>query len=492
LTGTTNVGVAKRPGSAAWALLVLPAALALLGGASRAGAQNEAAARKPAPAAPAAPAAAKPMPAPVFPPRPRTPVRVATLSNGLHLLCRPNNASEIVSIVCMVRAGLPDEREEQAGLAALTAETLLRGTTNHLGANFNTALARAGGNLKTTPGFDFTEVSAVTSREQFEAALKLVGDVVSRPRLAPEDVNEAREALKRRAETVNQDFTGASYQTLTTLLYPRTPYGRAIDGYPQALDRLTAGDVQRFWKENYVQNRMWVAIVGDVDAEKAIALAQKAFADVPHRQNAVTATPGSEALGRARVEMIQRSGPAAQIMAGFLAPPTTRANYPVYALLDSIVGGGKRARLFANIREKRNMGYELGSFYQPLLFRSHMIAYVVTPQYRKNPRTEQPESVLELVKQALLEQFSNLAVSGPTDQEMARAKAYVVGRYALRQERSRDQAKWLAWNEAMGLGRDFDEVFPSLVQAVTKEQIQQAAKSSLSNYALVMTVPSSN
>ena len=35
----------------------------------------------------------------------------------------------------------------------------------------------------------------------------------------------------------------------------------------QTLDRLGAADVRRFWKDNYVQNRMCVSIVGDVDPE---------------------------------------------------------------------------------------------------------------------------------------------------------------------------------------------------------------------------------
>jgi zinc protease len=449
--------------------LLLSAALgAALVGLSRAAAQE-----------PAGPAAE----------RPRPPVRVGTLSNGLRIFCRTNDASEIVAVVCLVRAGLPDEREEQAGLAALTAEALLKGTTTTTKSSFNKALLKAGGNLRTLPGFDFTEISIVCSREQFEDAIRLLGDVVAHPRFSPEEVQEAREAVKRRSEGIQDDFTGASYQNLTSQLYPTSPYGRAIAGYAHTLDRLTHADVRRFWETTYSQNRMWVAVVGDVDSNKALAVAQKAFVDVPFRPGAVTPRPPVLPLDRDRLELLRRPGPAAQLMAGFLAPGATRQNYPVYALLDGVIGGGKRARLFQNIREKENLGYETGSFYQPLLYQSHLVGYVVTPQYRLNPRTEQPEDVTEMVRNRLLEQYRQLALTGPTDQEMARAKAYVIGRYALRQERTRDQAKWLAWNEAMGLSRDFDQQFPALVQAVTKEQVQQAAKQSLARHALVVTLP---
>jgi len=101
----------------------------------------------------------------------------------------------------------------------------------------------------------------------------------------------------------------------------------------------------------------------------------------------------------------------------------------------------------------------------------------------------QAEGVMEQVKGLLLEQYRQLAVAGPTDQELARARAYVVGRYALRGERVRDQAKWLAWNLSMGLGADFNEYFAARVPAVTKEQIQAAAKRMVNQYALVVTMP---
>lgn len=418
----------------------------------------------------------------------RVPLRLATLSNGLRIMCKTNDSSEMVSVVCQIKAGLPDEREEQAGLAALTAEAILMGTTTHTPHGFSSAVIEAGGDLRTLPGFDLTEVSAVCDKTQFNAALKLVADVVAHPSLTEEQVTEARTALKQRISRFDADFTGASYQSLLGQLYPHTPYGRPINGLPDSLDRLKAADVRKFWQDHYLQNRMAVAVVGDVDSSKALEIAQKAFQSVPWKPS--TAAPAAtEAPGKPKTELLQRPGPAAQLMVGYRTPGVTRENYAVYAVLDAIIGGGKRGRLFSNIREKHSLGYQLGSFYQPLALQSHLVGYVVTPPYRRNPRTEQPESVIDLVKTHLLAQYQDLATTGPTDPELARARNYVIGRYALRQERTRDQAKWLAWNVAMGLGADFDEYFNRRVSTVTKEQVQQAAKSLTGQQALVITLP---
>ncbi|MBM3458307.1 MAG: insulinase family protein [Armatimonadetes bacterium] len=439
-------------------------------------------------------AAAGVAPKPALPAEPepasrRPPIQSAILSNGLRLLCRMNDNSELAAVVCLVRAGLPDEPEILSGLAAVTVESVIRGSTTHPPERFERALLSAGGNLRATPGFDFAELAIVMVKEQFEPALKLIADVVAHPRLAPETIAEVKEDLKRRALSFQDDFTGASYQSLTGQLYPNTAYGRAMNGYAESLDRITPADVRRFWEQHYVQNRMVVAVVGDVDANRALNLAQKAFQDVPFQAPRAEEVPSLSRLPRPRVEFLERPGPLAQVMVGFLAPGAARREFPVYAVLDALLGGGKRGRLFANLREKQSLGYEVGSFYQPLRQQSHLVGYVLTPPFEQVREDQPPRWLIERAKTLLLEQYRQVADPGPTPAELARAKAYVVGRYALRQERTRDQAHWLAWNESMGLGRDFDDLFPRLVQAVTRGEVQAAARRAILEYAVVVTVP---
>src|SRR5262249_12258285 len=181
-----------------------------------------------------------------------------------------------------------------------------------------------------------------------------------------------------------------------------------------------------------------------------------------------------ETLSAPRVRLVQRAGSNLQVMVGFLVPPATPDNYAVMMLLDAILGGGKRARLFSNLRQKYEIGYELGSFYQGLRFQSHIVGYVVTSPVRRNPQTGATEPVTDFAREHLVEQFRDLAEKGPTDHELARAKNYLVGHYALQHERNADQAQRLVWTDAMRLGIDFDQDLAAKISGVTKEQIQQA------------------
>src|SRR5206468_11831684 len=103
------------------------------------------------------------------------------------------------AVVCQVRAGLPDEPEGRPGVAAMTAEALTRGTASHSSREaFNQAVVNAGGDLRAQSGFDFTEVSAVTDRGRWEAAVRLVADVIAHPSFAPETLDDSRTAVQRR------------------------------------------------------------------------------------------------------------------------------------------------------------------------------------------------------------------------------------------------------------------------------------------------------
>jgi predicted Zn-dependent peptidase len=436
-------------------------------------------ARKLASAATESPAAASPE------------VLKSIVPNGLRLLAKPNPSSDIVAIDCLVRVGLREEPEDSAGIAALLGEVAIRGTERHAAAQMAAAVGAVGGTLEVTPGFDFTELTLSTTRDRFPQALKLLAEVLGSASLEPEAIDAAKAVLKRRRAALEDDLTTSSYQEMLLQLYPNAPYGRPLLGYGPSLDQITRKQLEAFYQEHYVQNNMVVSVVGNIDPKAAVEQTRKAFERIPFRPVPAPAPAVTVARGRTRVTMRRRPAPAAQIMFGALAPATTNSTQPVWMVLDAVIGGGKRGRLFANIREKFGIGYVLASFYQPLLDRGHLVAYIVTAPYRQNPQTMAPELALDEVRDRLVDQFRSLSEHGPTDAELQRAKSYVIGNFARRHERNRDQAHWLVWMEAMGMGYEFDRDLPTKIAGVTKEQVQQASKDCLDSYALVVTVPTS-
>jgi zinc protease len=410
-------------------------------------------------------------------------------ANGLRLIVKPNHSSEIVALQCIVRAGVNEEEEAKAGIASLLAETCLRGTKGHPGALLDRAVAAAGGGLTVSSHVDYSEFSLVTARQRFLPALKLLSEIVAEPALTEEGLQSARNTLLQRLSAQEDNFESASYQTLLGELYRSGPYGRPVFGYPSTLQEVTTQDLRRFHERYYVASNLTVALVGDLEPAQAAEAVRKAFGALELRPRPSVSPPPPEVIEQPRVQLVRKEGGNAQVMVAYPLPRTTPQNYPVYRVLDAIVGEGKRSRLFRHLREKHGFGYALGSFYQPLLYQSHLVGFVITAPYQRNPRSGAPEPTVDTARARLLEPFAALAQEGPTEAEVARARNIVIGRHALEQERNSGQAHWLAWSEMMGLGSLSGEEFPRRISAVTKEQVQQAAKEVFRQYALVVTLP---
>jgi predicted Zn-dependent peptidase len=416
-------------------------------------------------------------------------VRRVVEPNGLRLMVKANPSSDIVALHCLVRVGVVEEADEPAGIAALLAESCLRGTRGQQGPLWERAIGAAGGGVAVVSQVDYSEFSLTTSRDRFPAAIKLMAEMVGEPALTEEALKESRAALLRRQEAVEDDFDAASYQTLLGELYRKGPYGRSLFGYPSTIEEVTLQELRRFHQRHYIPANVIVAVVGAVDPAQAAEAARKAFAGMEMRPRPAIAAPAAEVISQARVQLVRKAGENAQIMVGYPVPRTSAQNYPVYRVLNAILGEGKRSRLFQELREKQQHGYALGSFYQPLLHQSHIVGFLLTQPFQRNPRTGAPEPTVDAARTRLLETISTLAESGPTDAEVARARNLVIGRHALEQERNGGQAHWLAWSEMLRLGFLNDQEFASRISGVTKEQVQQAAKDTFKQYALVVTLP---
>src|SRR5262249_12624978 len=135
----------------------------------------------------------------------------SVVPHGLRSLAKPNPASDIVAIACLIRVGLRDEPEESAGIAALVAETAIRGTERHRPDQMAAVIGAVGGTIEVTPGFDFTELSLATTRDRFPQALRLLADVLGSATLEPSSIDDARSALKQRITALDDDLTSSSY-----------------------------------------------------------------------------------------------------------------------------------------------------------------------------------------------------------------------------------------------------------------------------------------
>lgn len=413
------------------------------------------------------------------------------LDNGLTVIVKPESGSGLVSIVAMVKVGASRESIQNAGLGNFVAQLLLASTRLRSAEDLAEVADRVGGNISAQWHPDFTEIRVVTTSTQFDTAMRLVGECLTEANFESKWVEQVRGQLFTNLKKENDDIFQNAYAELRGLLYEDSGYKRPAIGFERTILRATTEDLQKFFSTYYVPNNIVISVVGDVTPERVIQRADGAFAGVRPGKLPKDRGITNETMDQGKFRAMEADIPTAYLMLGWLAPGVNSQDYAAMCVASNALGGGKGSVMFQELRQKRGMGYDLGTMYPQYKYQSHVVAYVITDPFKLSFPSLQPKAVLDEVKSALIDQIELLKTKPLSDKDIQRAKGFTIGRHALGHQHLMDRAFELCWYEAIGAGYETYITFPDLIDKVTAEDIQRVAAKYFNNYAAVVLVPKS-
>ncbi len=310
-------------------------------------------------------------------------------------------------------------------------------------------------------------VSCTCLSEDFEDILALIVDVARNPTF-PEPEIEKRRSDALTVLRQNEDNPGSrAVEGVLELLYTKDhPYGRPSKGTALGVEQVSRADMVGFHARRIRPGALSVAIVGDVPAEHALS---RAFAALdgwhtPPPEPVVLAPP--PASDRRRERVIAMPGkPQTDIAYGFTAVRRLDPRYYAYWMMNNILGQfGLGGRLADNIRERQGMAYYAFSTLDPAPLDAPLLI-----------RAGVDPANVERALAAIDHEVRTLASTGPTATELDESRAYLIGSIPRMLETNQSIAAFLQMCEDYGLGLDFDQRLPRLLNAVTLDQVRAAA-----------------
>jgi zinc protease len=380
------------------------------------------------------------------------------------LLVAERPAVPIVAVRLLTGAGAVFDPPDKAGLANLTGALLTRGTTTRAGPQIDAAIEFVGGSLGAGAHRDGLGVSLAVLKKDLALGLDLMADVVLAPSFPADEfartVAEIQAAIKRSEE--DPGTVGA--RALSRLVFPTHPYGVPVEGTRESVARLTRDDVVRFYLTHVRPDATIVAVVGAVTIDEArrAVLARFGRWTAPAASRA-TVPPASPAPA-ARDETIRRELTQATIMLGRQAIRQTDPDYFALAVANYVLGGGSASRLYHRVRDEAGLAYTVYSSLSPSRYGASLAASAQT-------RTAEVPRVLDLLRQEL----GRMIRERVADQELALAKAYLIGSFPLRLDTSAKVADFLVAVEHAGLGLDYADRYRERIAAVTAADVQRVA-----------------
>jgi len=177
-------------------------------------------------------------------------------------------------------------------------------------------------------------------------------------------------------------------------------------------------------------------------------------------------------------EAVVVPGAQAQILMGALAPSLTDPDHPPLKVLTAILGGGMASRFFSELRDQQALAYTTLAVYPSRVDTSAFVAILGTA----------PENVPK-AEPALTQQLERIRNQAASADEVAVARAYVVGSQAMDRRTNARQAWYLAFYETAGVGYEFLDRYAAAVKNVTPADVQRVANKYLSVVRTVVVQP---
>jgi zinc protease len=405
------------------------------------------------------------------------PVRFVT-ANGMTVLVLEQHALPIVQLHALVKVGSAQDPPAKAGLANLVLSLLDEGTTTRTAEQIAEQIEFVGGALAAKAGEDFTTVSVRTLTKDRKLGFTLLSDVLLHPVFPEKELKRVRSQILGEilSEKDQPDLVAA--KAFNQLVFDGHPYSWPVNGTERSLPGITRTDVQQFYAREYLPNQTILAIVGDLTIDDARTLVAKHFGGWKRGNPPPRSVPIPQPIDKPVVKLIEKDLTQATIMLGHLGISRTNPDFYAVQVMNYILGaGGFSSRLMDSIRDNQGLAYGVGSAFDANLMPG---AFLVSLQTRNETANQAITAVLA--------ELRGMVERPPTDEELADAKAYLMGSFPLRLDTTAKLADVLSQVEFYGLGLDYFSQYPNWIEKVTKEDVMRVAKQYLhpDRYALVV------
>ena len=398
----------------------------------------------------------------MLPERVERDVHVYRTTQGVPVLVLPRPNAPLVNVGVFQRGGTCAEPAGHEGLARITAQSMLKGTATRTAAQIAEAAEALGGSIGVGTALESLSWSMSVPVRHFAAATGLLAEVLQQPRFPDEAVATERALALAESTRVRDDMYRWPMRLAAMAAYGSHPYARSVVGTDASLPQVDVAAIRAFHAAHVLQGASVIAVVGDVRPDEVADVVARAFPQLQARHD----TPPPPVQWPTEVHARHETRAKKQTALALLFPGPARDDDDRFAgRVLSAVASGLGGRFFEQLRDKQSLAYTVSAFPIERRAGGAFAAYIATSPARE-----------EEARDGLLAEFAKLRAAPPNEEELARARQYLIGSHAIAQQSGSDVMADLvdAWLFGAGL-HERHEVVPRL-EAVNAEAVLRMAQ----------------
>lgn len=405
-------------------------------------------------------------------------VETLILKNGLTVAVVQTPVPEMATIHIIIRTGEKDSPIKLPGLAAVTARMIGKGTKVLSADDIESLIEGIGGEFSISVAMDSTIISVQVREEFFDRALVILRQILLEATFPELELAAVKRNYYYELQQRRKEPELAGERQLIRLVFDKSSYG--VAGYSEdVITLITRKDVVAFYNLHYRPNNAVILIFGSLPADRAAGRIDQHFRmwqpDERERKTPILPPSGEETY----LCFLENPGvKEAVVIIGRQVPfsPTDEKYFP-FIVLNQILGGTTRSRLFMKLRELRGhafYAFSIAEFYQTAGL------FWVKARAR-------PENLVEAIRD-IMSELELAANKGFSPDEIEEAKAYLVGNMPLKFMSIDSFNHRFSMVLALNLGQDFLNKAPDNIMLVNLERVEKLAREYLSGSFTIVVV----
>ncbi len=400
-------------------------------------------------------------------------------TNGLPIHRMQLAGTRALTVLVAFDAGARNERPQENGMAHFLEHMVFKGGESYpTYKDVNETAERLGGVLNAYTSHDLVAFHITVRAESAAQAIDLLSDFVGRPRLDAEELDRERGVVIQEINRAYDQPSMVAEQLIDRAAFGEHPLGRTVLGPEENLRSFTREGIVAFRERRWAGSRGGVFLAGNLEHVPEEAELQDRFGRFPTLPEPEPYVPAPAFVPQTLVEQRDTNQSHLRMIYRPQIAVTSVRERAALAIYSTLLGGSMGSRLFEEIREKRGLCYSVYAI-------NHAFADV--PILQLGSGLESAKCVEAYTRMRGI--VDELRADGPTEEEVARARAYAAGRLVLAFENSGAVARHAA-NQKIVFDEDIDpDAAIAALDAVTYEEVREIAAGVSDNLAVACVGP---
>lgn len=403
--------------------------------------------------------------------------RQEKLKNGLLVNIKEIHSAPIISHWLWYRVGSRNEVQGKTGLSHWVEHMQFKGTPKFPPGLLDRAISRDGGFWNAFTFLDWTTFFETMPAEKIELAFELESDRMVNSIYDASEVDSERTVIISERQGNENDPHFKLDEEIQLAAFSTHPYRNEVLGSIEDLRAIQRDDLYQHYRSHYCPSNAVLAIAGDFDSDKILALAEKYYGDIP-AGTPQTHQPGQdEPLKKEKRVEVKGPGETTYLQIAYRAPTANENDFFVVSVLDSLLSGPSGLNMFGG----GGISNKTSRLYRELVEKEYAISVFGGLQATIDPYlydihvTVRPDRKPETVLKQIDREIEKLQQKPVSQAEIDRAIKQARAMFAYGSENITNQAFWLGYSEMFD-SYDWFKQYMDRLNQVTPTQVQEAAQ----------------